>query len=136
MPKKPDMSCVPYSRKRAYWFLTIPFLFLLLITFIYLWTINVGSALIFIALFILACLFQSYCCTYQDCPYIGGWCPAISGIIPASLFAKMFCGKNIEKTKMRFALFGTVAFCSLAGLGVFPLYWLGQRSTMLAVTYV
>ena len=92
-------------------------------------------ALIFFSFYILGCVFQAYCCAYQDCPYIGGWCPGLAGIIPASRIARMLYGKTIKKTTKRFALFGTLAFCSLIGLGVFPLYWLGQRAAWLAVAY-
>ena len=133
---KPDMTCVPYARKTAYQLLTVPFLALLLAVLIYLWTIGIGPALVFLSFFILACVFQAYCCAYQDCPYIGGWCPGIAGIMPASFFAKLFYGKKIVKSKERFALFGIIAFCGLLGLAFFPLYWLGQTSVWLAAGYV
>jgi hypothetical protein len=133
MSQIPDISCVPFAKKKIYYLLTIPFLVLLVATFIYLWTIHVGLAPILFSFYVLACVFQAYCCAYQDCPYIGGWCPGVAGIIPASRIARMLYGKSIKKTPMRFALFGTIAFCSLVGSGVFPFYWLAQRATWLAV---
>ena len=136
MLEKPDMTCVPYARKSAYHFLTIPFMVFLLAVFVYLWTIHLGLAFAFLFFYVLACVFQAYCCAYQDCPYIGGWCPAIAGIMPASFIARWLYGKKIKKTEGRFAFYAAIAFCGILGMGLFPLYWLGQTSLWLVVLYL
>ena len=92
----PDMSCVPYSRKRAYFILTVPFLILLILVAVYLWSINFALSLIFISLFVTANLLQAYCCAYQECPYAGGFCPAVAGIMPSSILAKIILRKKVK----------------------------------------
>lgn len=91
------MSCVPYSRKRAYFILTVPFLILLILVAVYLWSINFALSLIFISLFVTANLLQAYCCAYQECPYAGGFCPAVAGIMPSSMLAKIILRKKVKK---------------------------------------
>jgi len=133
---RPDMSCVPYSRRCLYLVLTIPFVLILILIFIYLWSFHFVLAIVFISFYITANLFQAYCCAYQACPYIGRFCPAVAGIIPSSLFAGIFYGKTIKRTKARFNLFATIAFFSLLGLAIFPLFWIAKISIKMAICYL
>lgn len=132
---RPDMSCVPYARKRAYFILTVPFLILLILVAVYLWSISFSLSLIFISLFIMANLFQSYCCAYQDCAYAGGFCPAVAGIMPSSMLAKIILRKKVKRSKSLFDLFAAIAFLSLLGLIGFPLFWIADISISLAIGY-
>ena len=132
---KPDMSCVPYAGKKLYLALTLPVMILIVLVAVYLWSFSVAVSITFIAFYILANVFQAYCCAYQDCPYIGGFCPAIAGIIPSSIIAKKFFAKRIRKSKTIFDLCATVAFCCLLGLLVFPLFWLAKASVAFAIAY-
>ncbi|MBA7678896.1 hypothetical protein ES703_87175 [subsurface metagenome] len=131
----PDMSCVPYSRKRAYFILTVPFLILLILVAVYLWSVNFALALIFISLFVTANLLQAYCCAYQECPYAGGFCPAVAGIMPSSMLAKIILRKKVKRSKRLFDLFAAIAFLSLLGLIGFPLFWIIDISIPLAIGY-
>ena len=133
--KRPDMSCVPYCRKRAYFILTVPFLILLILVAVYLWSISFALSMIFISLFVMANLFQSYCCAYQDCPYVGGFCPAVAGIMPSGILAKIILRKRVKKSETLFNLFAAIAFLSLLGLIGFPLFWIADLSIPLAIGY-
>ncbi len=132
---KIDFSCVPYKRKKLYLKLTIPLLILYAIISIYLATYNVIFAIIYISLYFLACLFQSYCCNYQNCPYIGKFCPGIYGIIPSSIFAKSNLIRKRKKSKKIFNLYATLAFIFLLGLFIFPIYWIMKYSLFITILY-
>ena len=134
---KPDMSCVPYRRKLLYLILTIPLLALYLTVFVYLWSFNFIWSLLYLLFYFMMCFFQAYCCAYQDCPYIGGFCPAITGIMPASLIAKILYGnKKIDKSKKKFELNALIATIGLLGLAFFPLYWLAKLGVIYVVGYI
>ena len=49
---KPDMSCVPYSRKGVYFALTIPFLVIVILVFVYLWHNNILLSFVLLALYL------------------------------------------------------------------------------------
>jgi hypothetical protein len=133
---KPDTSCVPFRRKTLYFLLTIPLLMLLVAVFVYLWTFGFIFSLVFLSFYGAMCYFQTYCCAYQECPYIGGFCPAIVGIIPANLLAKlMYSRRNIVKSKKRFEIHATLATVAWLGLAFFPLYWIARLGVWFAVGY-
>jgi hypothetical protein len=134
---KPDMSCVPYKRKGLYLVLTLPFLALLIAVFIYLWTFSFIFSMAFLLFFLAMCYFQAYCCACQDCPYIGGFCPAIVGIMPANVLAKLIHGKKkIIKSKKSFERNVTLASLCWLGLIVFPLFWIAKFGALYAGVYV
>ena len=134
---KPDMNCVPYRRKGLYLALTIPMLLLMLAVLIYLGTYSILLSLAFVACYVVMSTFQAYCCAYQECPYVGGFCPAVLGIMPASLIAKVLYGnREIVRSKARFETYALVAILGWLGLVCLPVYWLGQLGTGFAVAYV
>ena len=134
---RPDMSCVPYHRKELYFSLTVPFLLLLIVILVYLWTIRFVLAVVFALLYLLMCFFQAYCCVYQGCPYVGGFCPAIIGIMPASLLAKLLYGnERVVKSKGLFELNAILAIICWLGLISFPLHWIGQLGKVFFVGYI
>lgn len=134
---KPDMSCVPYRRKGLYLALTIPLLALLVLVFLYLWTFSFILSILFLCIYLAMCYFQTYCCAFQECPYVGGFCPGIVGIVPASVLTKLiYSRKKIVKSKRSFEIHAALA--SLAGLGlvIFPLYWIARLGIAPAAGYV
>jgi hypothetical protein len=134
---KPEMSCVPYRRKGLYFAVTIPLLAVLIAVFVHLWTYSVALSLVFLSLYAAICYFQAYCCAYQECPYVGGFCPAIVGIYPANMLAKLIYGrKNIVKTKKRFEVYATLAVVAWLGMVIFPLFWIAKLGILVAVGYV
>jgi hypothetical protein len=133
---KPDMSCVPYSRKGVYFALTIPFLVIVILVFVYLWRNNILLSFVLLALYLATSYFQAYCCAYQECPYIGRFCPAIVGIYPANLFAKLLYGrKKVVESKVRFEVQATLATIGWLGIAILPLYWLWQLGAIFAIGY-
>ncbi len=134
---KPDMSCVPFRRKRLYFALTIPYLLLLTLVFVYLWTFSLVLTVVFLSLYLATCYFQTYCCAYQDCPYVGGFCPAIAGIMPASVLTKLiYSRRKIVKSKRSFELHATLASICWLGLIVLPLFWIVKLGTASAAGYL
>lgn len=131
------MSCVPYSRKGWYFALTVPFWLVLLAVVVYLGTVSLILAVVLILLYLATSFFQAYCCAYQDCPYVGGFCPAVIGIMPASLMAKALYGdRPLEKSKQRFDRSVTWALVAWVGVAAFPLYWLAQLGMAFAIGYL
>ena len=135
--ERPDMTCVPFRRKGLYYVVTIPFLFILLLVCIYLWAFSPALSVLFIVFYLVVCYFQAYCCAYQDCPYVGGFCPAIIGILPANVLAKLiYGGREVTRSKARFEIHASLAFVGWLGLAVFPVFWIAKLDTLLAAGYV
>ena len=68
---------------------------------------------------------------------MGGFCPAVLGIMPASLIAKVLYGnREIVRTKARFEAYATVAVAGWLGLVFLPVYWIGQLGIGFAIAYV
>jgi hypothetical protein len=133
---KPDLSCVPYRRKGLYFAITIPFLLLLLGVLVFLGTVSLLLAGAFLLLFLAMSYFQAYCCVYQDCPYVGGFCPAVIGILPANLMAKVLYGKRtVVRSKARFELNALLGISSWLGLVVLPLFSLARLGIGFAIGY-
>jgi hypothetical protein len=135
--KKPDMACVPYRRKTLYFVLAVPFLAILILSAVYLCTfspwLTAGLALCYLGL----CFLQGYCCACQECPYVGRFCPAIAGIVPASWLAKLIYGhRGIVKSKTRFEIYAVIGFLGLLGMAILPLWWIAKLSVPLAVGYL
>lgn len=134
---KPDMSCVPYGRKGLYLALTAPLLLVMAAVAVYLGTFHVLLSLLFVLLYLSMSVFQAYCCAYQACPYVGGFCPGVIGILPASLLAKRLYGDElVVKSKAKFQRHVVLASVSWLGLAFFPLFWLTKLSSWLAIGYV
>ena len=132
----PDMSCVPYRRQTLYLVLTVPYLIISILVAIYLWRfspwLTAGVALGYGG----ACLFQAYCCACQDCPYVGGFCPGIAGIVPASWMARWIYGdRTIAMAATRFAIQAALALVGWLVWAVLPVWWIAKLGVGVAVIY-
>lgn len=131
------MSCVPYPRRGLYLALTVPILLILAAATIYLGTIHVLLSLTVVLLYASMSVFQAYCCAHQGCPYVGGFCPAVMGILPASLLAKLLYGDGaIVRSQEKFQRHAILACASWFGLVVFPLPWLTRLGIGFMAGYV
>ncbi|MGD2148522.1 MAG: hypothetical protein PVH41_17640, partial [Anaerolineae bacterium] len=136
-PKTPDMSCVPYRKKTLYLVLTVPYLAILALVAIYLWRFSPWLTGAVVLSYLWACTFQAYCCACQDCPYIGRFCPAIAGIVPASWIARwVYGGRKVEMSEPRFAAHAVLAILGWVVWTALPLFWIAKLSVGLAVAYV
>jgi len=134
---RPDMSLVPYPRKGLYLALTVPLLLIMAAVAVYLGTINLLLPAALVLFYLLTSLFQAYCCAYQECPYVGGFCPAVIGIMPASLLARwLYDSEQLVKSKTKFDRHVALALCSWIGLVLLPLYWLAELGLGVAIGYV
>jgi len=133
----PDMSCVPYRHKVWYFFLTLPFDLIMLMIGIYLWIFSPFLSLGMLVFFGMMCWFQAYCCVHQDCPYIGGFCPAVIGIMPASWIAKWrYRARPPVKSQRSFNQSVTFAMIGWVGLILLPLFWLAKLDLGYVCGYV
>jgi hypothetical protein len=132
-----DMSCVPFPQRGLYFALTVPFLLVLVVVLGYMATVNLLLALPFVACYLLACWFQAYCCAYQKCPYVGGFCPAIAGIWLANPMARIVQRSGLVPRSQRgFETYALLAIASWCGLALFPVAWIARLSGWLAGGYV
>lgn len=134
---KPDLACVPYRRRWLYYSLTIPMLALLLLVLIYLGTFHPTLSIVFFLFYLDMSFFQAYCCVYQDCPYVGSFCPAILGIFSANLIAKiLYKDRGFHRSKKKFDTYAAIAVVGWLGLIAFPLYWISKIGLPAAIGYV
>ncbi|TXT57863.1 MAG: conserved membrane protein of unknown function [Candidatus Thorarchaeota archaeon] len=132
---EPDMTCVPYAKRRRYYALTAVFLVVLGWVILYLWAVSPFLALIVIGFYLATNYFQAYCCYYQRCPYVGAFCPAISGIYLGNILASHLRKKNAEVSEKKFKLHKNLGVFSWFATVLFPLYWIYQFSLEFALLY-
>lgn len=134
---RPDLTCVPYRRKGLYFTLTIPMILAFVVVLAYLGTYHPILAFIFFSLYLMTCIFQAYCCAYQECPYIGKFCPAVAGITPSNLIAKFLYGSGLmNKSKRLFETHALIASATLFGMMIFPIYWIAKIGIGWTVAYI
>lgn len=129
-----DYACLPFRRWGLYLFLLLPFLLCLALIFTYLWEFSPLLSFIYVAFFIVLNVVQGYCCLFQSCPYVGGVCPAIYGIIPASFIGGLL-QERVQGSKRVFYLLTFIGIFSIFALALFPVYWLSKKGMMLAIGY-
>jgi hypothetical protein len=95
-------------------------------------TYSVYLSITFLALYLMANVFQAGCCV--GCPYQGGYCPAICGVYLGNLLAGIFYRKRTFDAKF-FKVNATAAEITLLLLVLFPLYWLWRTHWALIFVY-
>lgn len=149
--REPDMSCYPYRRKGLYLAIVLPYLAVLVSVLFHLLfgrrqgepgmageRERTGSVcgMVYLGLYLGMCYFQAYCCACQECPYIGEFCPAIAGIYPGNMLAKIkYANDGIVKSERALRTNATLASACWVGIMVLPIRRLAKRSTVLAVGY-
>lgn len=135
--RRPDMTCVPYRRRTLYLALTAPYLAVSVLVAIYLWRFSPWLTAAVALGYLAACFFQAYCCACQDCPYIGRFCPAIAGIVPASWIAKwIYGGRQVEKSEPRFSIQAVLAILGWVVWAILPLWWIVRLGVAVTAVYV
>lgn len=133
---KVDHSCVPYEKRGRYFALTGALFIVQGLVFIYLWTFSPILSLTMILLYLLTSYFQSYCCVYQDCPYIGEFCPAVSGIYVGNILAKRLYSPDTVKSEGKFQTYKNLGILFWLLMAFFPLYWVYLLGLYYAIGYV
>ena len=134
---EPDLTCLPYRRKGVYWLLTAPFLAILVAVAAYLWRFSPWLTAAMAAFYVWTCGFQARWCACQDCPYVGRFCPAVAGIVPASWIAKWLYGsRQVDCSRRRMETHATLAILGWVAWTLLPLRWIARLSLGLAVAYV
>jgi hypothetical protein len=102
---------------------------------VYLWQVARLFFMIYIALFIIVAITQSYVCVYFNCPYVGRFAPCVGGFcLPSSQIARLF--KNVKRTKSRYNIIVSIAFASFLGIIILPIYFLYQGSVLYLLIYL
>ena len=134
--ERTETHCVPYEKRGRYYVSTAILFIVQGLIFLYLWTINPIYSLMMIVLYLATSYFQSYCCVYQDCPYIGEMCPAISGIYVGNIFAQKLYSKDTPKDEKRFHRHKNLGILFWLLMVFFPLYWIYLLDLYYAIFYV
>jgi uncharacterized membrane protein YhaH (DUF805 family) len=128
-------ECVPYKRKALYLLLTIPIVVLYLLIIKHLWQVNKLVFVIYCSFFVMIIPFQSYCCAYQSCPYMGKFCPGVGGfIIPASVIGLLL--NKVRKSKKLFNLFASMGSLCLFTIILFPVYFIYKIGINFLIFYL
>ena len=130
-----NTKCQPYPRKTLYLYLTTPMIAMYVVIAVYLWQVARLFFMIYIALFIIVAITQSYVCVYFNCPYVGRFAPCVGGFcLPSSQIARLF--KNVKRTKSRYNIIVSIAFASFLGIIILPIYFLYQGSVLYLLIYL
>lgn len=128
-------ECIPFKKKALYLSLTIPIVAVFIVIAVYLWLSGLLPFIIYCSLFLLVTLLQSYCCAYQDCPYIGKFCPGIGGVtVLSSIIARLL--KNTYKSRKLFNLFASIGFFCLIAIAIFPVFFIYKLGIVILVGYL
>lgn len=123
-----------FTNKGTYFLLTIPLIILFIAVAYYLWNYANLFFWIYLGMMIMMNLFQSYCCAFQQCHYMHGFCPGIGGIIvPASRVARIY-GKKAN-SKVMFKVSAIIASLFALGIIILPLFFLKDLGILLVLLY-
>ena len=127
--------CVPYPRKSLYLVLTIPMIVIYLAIALYFWQDHRFLFVIYLALFVVAAVSQSFVCVYWKCPYVGKFAPCIGGFyLPSSQIAGLFKHARISENVYNVA--ASVAFAGFFSILALPVYCFYQQSLLVMLVYL
>ena len=129
------IPCVSYEKRGRYIISTLILFVVLGLIFVYLWTISPILSFIIIGLYLATSYFQAYCCVYQECPYIGKFCPAVSGIYVGNILAKHLYSKDSSKSEKKFNRHKNLGIFFWLAMAFFPLYWIYLLGIEYAILY-
>ena len=125
----------PYPRKTLYLVLTIPMLVLYVAIALFLWQYHPIAFAVYLSLFVIVAISQSYVCVYWQCPYVGKFAPCVGGFcLPSSQLARLF--KRAKRTERAYNIVVTLAFAGFLGIIGLPVYFLYQHSIVYLLAYL
>ena len=128
-------DCVPYSRKWLYLLLTVPMIVMYVAIAVFLWQVSTLFFALYVALFVIVAVGQSYVCVYFQCPYVGRFAPCVGGFcLPASQIARLL--KNVKRSEGIYNVAVSVAFAAFAGIIFLPMYFLYRQGVGYLLAYV
>ena len=130
-----DIKCVPYEKRVHYLALTGVLFVVQGLVFLYLWIFTPILSFVMVALYLVTSYFQSYCCAYQDCPYVGEFCPAVSGIYVGNILAKRLYPEDTPKSERKFKTYKNLGILFWLLMAFFPLYWVYLLGLQYALGY-
>jgi hypothetical protein len=126
--------CVPYPRKSLYLILTIPMIAGYLLLAVLIGRISAISLFIYLSLFLVVAVAQSYVCIYWQCPYVGKFAPCVGGFcLPASRIALLL--RNVKRTEGAYKVFVNIALLAFLGIIIYPIYFVYLYGMVYLVIY-
>jgi hypothetical protein len=128
-------DCVPFQKKTLYLMLTIPMIGLYIVLAAFLWQVHLALLLVYLALFVVVAVGQSFACVHWQCPYVGRFAPCAGGFcLPSSQIARLFKNATVSARTYNWAV--TLAFVAMLGIIVLPTYFLLQYSVAALLLYL
>ena len=130
-----EQNCKSYPRKALYTIITLPMIAIYILIVIYLWQSYRIWFFVYLSLFVIVSIGQSYACAYFKCPYVCKFAPCVGGFcLPASRVALLHKGKTI--TEQQYNIFVTIAFAAFTAIIFLPVYFLSQHSRWTMLGYL
>ena len=127
---------IPYKRKGLYILITIPMIIGYLLIGILLAHNNLTFLIIYVLLFVLTILLQSYNCIYWECPHIGRMCPGAGGFcMLSSPVAYILIKLHVKGSKRLYSVLCSIASLTLLGIIVFPVYFIFKLYPLYVLLY-
>ena len=128
-------DCVPYPRKRLYLVLNVPIMVIFTGIAILLSRAALPFFIIYCGMLIAVLFIQAYCCAYQECPYIGRFCPGIGGFLMISAhLARLF--RHARKSEKLFNALATIGFSLFTAIIVLPVYHIFRLGILFFIGYI
>lgn len=126
-----------FSKKLFYFAVHFPLIGLFCILGFYIYSFNLTFLLLYIFFALISILFQSYCCAFQECPYIGfpSFCPGIGGFLILSSYLTLFV-KKLPKSKRWFNLSASIAGLSAFVFVIYPVFFLIKLNLLYPLLYL
>jgi len=131
-----DKSCIPYPRKRWYWLISLPYVFVLTITTIYLWKHSVSASCSYLGLYFISIILHGYNCSFSKCPYKNTYCPGAFGWFSVGKVAGIFFKIKIKKSSGLINLFFFLILISILGITILPTFWIINIGIFWVIGYV
>ena len=134
--RKSDISCDLCEKRTLYWTLISPMFGMMIAVIILLWKFNPLLSFIYLAIWLIANIFEAYCCEDLKCPHAGKGCHPVGGFILAPFFYKLFFYGKMKKSGTGLNWFLELGSTVIAvSLIIFPIYWLNKLHLFFAIAY-
>lgn len=130
-----NKTCFP--KKLFYIALHLPLIGLFAVLGFYIYSFGLKFLLFYILFGLISIIFQSYCCAYQNCPYVGfkSFCPGIGGFLILSSYIAVFL-KKAPKSKFWFNLCASIGGLSAFVFVVYPVFFLIKLNLLYLILYI
>ncbi len=127
---------IPYKKKGLYILITLPLILVYILIGYYLNNIGNINLIIYITLFTITIIFQSYNCIYWKCPHVGTLCPGAGGFcVLSSPIGKLLINMKIKSSEKLYKILCSIAFTGFLGIILYPVYFIYKLSILYLAFY-